>query len=129
MTIIDPATGWFDIIEMPTFVLEEVTIGNDECMDKSSARVGQLFNNTWLCRYPRPRKVMFEKGSEFKRDFILLLKDFDIKLVLTSVKKPQSNALVERVHQVIFNMLVTKDFDNTVFEYIDPLVEILESIA
>ena len=30
MLMIDPATGWFDIVEIPRFYLEEVTIGNDE---------------------------------------------------------------------------------------------------
>ena len=29
MTMIDPATGWFYIVEIPMFDLEEVTIGND----------------------------------------------------------------------------------------------------
>ena len=29
MTMIDPATGWFEIVKIPTFDLEEVTIGND----------------------------------------------------------------------------------------------------
>ena len=84
-----------------------------------------MFNNTWLCRYPRPRKVVFDDGSEFKRDFTPLLKYFDIKPVLTSVKKPQSNAPVERVHQVILNMLVTKGLDKKVFDYIDPWGETL----
>ena len=50
MTMIDPATGWFDIVEIPSFDLDEVTAGNDECINKSSVRVSQLFNNTWLCR-------------------------------------------------------------------------------
>ena len=95
MTMIDPATGWFDIVEILTFDLDEVTAGNDEYIDKSSDRVSQLFNNTWLCRYLRPRKVVFDNGSEFKQDFTPLLKDFDIKLVLTSVKNPQANDMVE----------------------------------
>ena len=34
MTIIDPATGWFDIVKIPTFDLKEVTIGNDEYINK-----------------------------------------------------------------------------------------------
>ena len=34
MTMIDPDTGWFEIFEIPTFDLEEVTIGNDEYIDK-----------------------------------------------------------------------------------------------
>ena len=30
MTMIDPATGWFKIFEMPTFNLDEVTASNNE---------------------------------------------------------------------------------------------------
>ena len=33
-TMIDPATGWFDIVQVPTFDLEEATRGNDEYIDK-----------------------------------------------------------------------------------------------
>ena len=72
---------------------------------------------------------MFDNGSKFKRDFTPLLKDFDIKSVLTSVKNPQANAPVELLHQVILNMLVTKDLDNKVFDYIDPWCENLAYIA
>ena len=56
-----------------------MTIGNDEYIDKSSARDSQLFNKTWLYIYPRPRKVVFDNGSEFKQDFTTLLKDLYIK--------------------------------------------------
>ena len=82
-----------------------------------------------MSRYPRPRKVVFDNGSEFKRDFVPLLKDFDIKPTLTSIKNPQSNAPVERVHQVLFHMFVTKDLSNRVFDYIDPWGEIIFSVA
>ena len=95
MTIIDPVIGWFEVVEIPTFDLDEATAGNDEYIDKSSASVSQMFNNTWLCRYPHPLKVMFDNGSEFKRDFTPLLKEFDIKSVLISVKKTQANVKVE----------------------------------
>ena len=81
--MINRATGWFDIFKIPTFDLEEVTIGNDEYINKSTARVSQLFNNTWLCRYPHQRKIVFDNSSEFKQDFTPLLKEFDIKPVLT----------------------------------------------
>ena len=96
--------------------------GNNEYTGKSSSRVSQLFNNTWICRYPRPSKVVFDNGSDFKQDFNPLLKEFDMKTVLTSVKNPQGNAPVERLHQVILNMNVINDLDNKVFNYIDPLV-------
>ena len=75
-----------------------------------------MLNNTWICIYPRPRKVVFDNGSEFKRDFTPFLKDFDIKPVLTSVKNPQADAPVERVHQIILNMFFTKYLDNKVFD-------------
>ena len=111
MKMIDPATGWFQIFRIPTFNLDEVVIDNDKYIDKSSTRVSQMFNNTWLCRYPRQRRVVLDNGSDFKLDLTPLLNYFDIKPVLLSVKNPQSNALVEQVHQVILNMIVTKYFD------------------
>ena len=49
MTFIDTVTGWFEIVEVPP-------------NDKSSARVSLLFNQTWLCRYPRPKQVRFDNG-------------------------------------------------------------------
>ena len=45
------------------------------------------------------------------------------------VKNPQDNAPVERVHQVILNMLVTKDLDKKVYDYIYPWGKTLEYIA
>ena len=41
-----------------------------------------------------------------------MLKEFDIKPFLTPVNNPQVNTPVDQVHQVILNMLVTKDPDN-----------------
>ena len=60
------ATGWFEIVEIHMFDLEEVTKVNDEYIDKSSAMVSHLFNNKWIFRSPGSRKVVFENGSEFK---------------------------------------------------------------
>jgi hypothetical protein len=130
MTFIDPATGWFEITQVPYYDLDQVNVQNQEYIDKTSARISQLFNNnTWLSRYPRPKRVVFDNGSEFKHNFIPLLKDFDIKPVLTSIKNPQANAPVERIHQVLGHMFLTKDLNSQIFDYIDPWGEILSSIA
>ena len=129
MTMIDPAIGWFEIIEIPTFNLDEVKAGYDEYIDKSSDRVSQLFKNTWLCRYPYPCKFVFDNGSEFKKDFTTLLKDFYIKYFLTKIKIPKSNAPVDRVHQIISNMIVTKGLDDKVFDLIYLLGVTLASIV
>ena len=129
MTMIDPTTGWFNFSKIPKFDLDEVTAGNGEYIYKSYARVSQLFDNTWIYRYPRPRKVVFDNISKFKLDFTPLINDFDIKPVLMIVKNPEDNTSMERLHQVILNILVTRDIDNKVFDHIDPWSETLAYIA
>ncbi len=116
MTFIDPATGWFEIAEVPL-------------SDQTSARISKLFDEVWLSRYPRCRKVIFDNGSEFKRDFQPLLEDFAIKPTCTSIKNPQSNAILERIHQVVGSMLKTKDLQSHIFDSVDPWGSILASIA
>ena len=51
---------------MPTYDLVEITVVNDEYIDKSYDRVIQLFNHTCLSRYLIPPKFVFENGSGFK---------------------------------------------------------------
>ena len=127
--MIDPVTGWFEIVEVPYYNIDDIKSKGQQSIDKTSARISQLFNQTWLSRYPRPHKVVFDNGSEFKRDFEPLLADFDIVPQCTTVENPQANAPVERVHQVIHNMLVTKELDKHLFDYINPWGEFLSSIA
>jgi hypothetical protein len=57
------------------------------------------------------------------------LKDFDVKATLTTVENPQANSPVERIHQVIQNMLAVKDLESQTFDFIDPWGEILSSVA
>ena len=55
--------------------------------------------------------------------------DLGIKRILMSIKKPQANAPVERVNQVILNILVLEDLSNKVLAYINPWSETLPAIA
>ena len=96
MALIDSVMGWFEISEVPIIY-------------QSSDRICQIFNEVWLSRYPRPRKVSFNNGSEFKWNFIPLLKDFDVKPTCTAIKNLQSNAILERINQVVGSTLKTKD--------------------
>ena len=61
MAMINPGMGWFEIIEVPTNDLNEVTGGKYEYINKSSVMASQLFKNIWIIRYPHPRKVVSEK--------------------------------------------------------------------
>ena len=114
MTFVDPATNWFEIAEIT---------------DKTSTRISQIFNNTWLSWYPRPRKVIFDNGNEFKKDFSPLLRDFSIKNSPTFIKNPQANSVLERVYQVLGNMLRKQNLQKYDFDDIDPWSELLYSVA
>ena len=134
MTMLDPVTGWFEIVEVPTFIVKELQEMKTKDMkghtfiDKSSARISRLFDQTWLSRYPRPKKVVFDNGSEFKKDFVPLL-DLSIKPKCTTIKNPQANSPIERIHQVLRHMLLTKNLSEQTLDYIDPFGSILASVA
>ena len=81
MTIIEPTTGWFEIVEVLKYDLDEVTGGNDKYIDNSYARVSQLFNKIWLSRF-HPQKIVFDNRSEFKQDFTRLNNNKKHKLPL-----------------------------------------------
>ena len=120
MTMIDPATGWFEVVELPTVAVYremkkkdgEIVEVEDEILDKCSASISQLFNKTWLSRYPRPVEVVCDNGSEFKKDFEALLESYSIKRKPTTIKNPQANAILERVHGVLGDMMRTSDINN-----------------
>ena len=71
---------------------------------------------------------MFDTGSEFKREFSHLLKDFGIKPVFIKIKNPHANSPVDQVRQVILYIIVTKDLANKVFDYVYPWGETLSYI-
>jgi hypothetical protein len=54
--MIDPATGWFEIVE---------------ATNKSATYIQDLFHNTCLAHYPQPQFIVFDNGimGEFKREF------------------------------------------------------------
>ena len=124
MTMIDPATGWFEVVELPTTKVfrnskKKDEDGNyvnveipDEIFDKTSASISRLFNRAWLSRYPRPKEVVCDNGSEFKLHFIDLLRSYSITRKPTTSKNPQANAICERVHGVLGDMMHTSGINN-----------------
>jgi hypothetical protein len=54
---------------------------------------------------------MYGNGSEFKLHFEYLCESFGIKRKPTMVKNPQANGILERVHQVLGQMLCTAELD------------------
>ena len=116
LTMIDPATSWFEWAIIPP----------EDC---SSAHMSQLFNNHWLSRYPRPVKIIYDNGSEFKLNFKQLCKDFQIKQKPTTVKNPRANAIIERIHGVLGNAIRAYNLGEMELDPIDPWGSIMANIA
>jgi hypothetical protein len=72
LTVIDPATGWFEIVKDT---------------NKSATSIQDLFHNTWLACYPRPQFIVFDNGKmgEFKREFKQMCDNYGIKSKPTSI--------------------------------------------
>ena len=114
LTMIDPVTGWIEIGVQRDCTPEEVA---------------NIFTDEWLSRYPKPRKVIFDNGSEFKKEFQQLCAEYGIKAKPTSVKNPQANGICERVHQVIANMIRTFNVPELDINLQDPWSEIINAVA
>ena len=78
--------------------------------------ISHIVNKTWISCYPRCQYIIYDNGSEFKLHFEALCESYGIKRKPTSVKNPQANAILERLHQVLTTMLPTAEPDmaNTV---------------
>ncbi len=61
----------------------------------------------WLSRYPRCCYIIYNIGSEFKLNFEYLCVTYGIQHKPTRIKNPQANAFLERLHQVLAQMLCT----------------------
>ncbi len=81
LTMINPASSWFEIAELPVVEwLHRQTVNGkelliaDKIFDKTSEHIAKLVNKTWLCRYPRCRHLIHDNESEFKLHFEYLCK-------------------------------------------------------
>jgi len=91
LTIIDTVTNFCEVVQITS---------------KKADYIGQIFENTWLARYPRPIHCIFDQGTEFTGiGFMRMLHKHGIHPHPTTVKNPQANAICERLHQTIANSL------------------------
>jgi hypothetical protein len=91
LTMIDPATGWFEIAEIPA---------------KKADEVANILEYAWLSRYPWPTEVVMDRGKEFLAEMVTMLRDdYGIVRKPITTRNPQANAMVERCHQTLHNMI------------------------
>ncbi len=80
LTMVDPATSWFKIVELPLVRQLKAVAGDgkessivEEIFDKSSNCIVQLFHKTWLNIYAQCSYLIYNNGSEFKLNFKYLV--------------------------------------------------------
>ncbi len=76
LTMIDPASSWFKVVELPTIMQLMTKKVNgiertvrEEIFDKSSDQISWLASKIWLCRYPQWCYLIYNNGLEFKLPF------------------------------------------------------------
>ena len=98
VTMIDPATSWFELRTIPT---------------KRADVIANIVEQTWLSRYPWPTQIVFDRGTEFMAEFAeMVVADYGIKRKPITKRNPQANAIIERIHQTLGNIIRTLDKDN-----------------
>ena len=91
LTCIDPVTN----------LAEAIRINN-----KTSRHIADQFQSYWLSRYPKPNKCIHDNGGEFIGALFLgLLRYALIQSKPTTLKNPQANAIYERLHLAMGNIL------------------------
>jgi transposase InsO family protein len=104
-TAIDPATGWFECVPV---------------LSKDSHTVLNAFNNNWLCRYPRPRMIRFDNGTEFKSVFEEMCENYSMAKKPTTTYNPRSNGIIERIHQVLRDSVATFELSKQELPEVNP---------
>jgi transposase InsO family protein len=76
-------------------------------------------------------RITYDHGSEFiGSEFQLLIKEeCDIESKPSSERNPQSNAILERIHQTIGDMLCTFEAEKQPMDKSDPWSGILSAVA
>ena len=86
--------------------------------------MADITEKTWFTRYPLPQQIVFDRVIEFIAEFAKMChNDYGLKRKPITTRNPQSNAIIERIHQTIRNIIRTFDVSNIV--NIDPWSGIL----
>ena len=113
LTVIDLSTGWFEMVQYNY---------------KQSDTLANLVEQTWLCQYPRPTIIAYNRGNEFLgRAFKnnLIKNRYGIKAKCATTANPQVNSILEIIYQVISNLVHMFDCQNNYLYNYDPWSGIL----
>ena len=87
LTMIYPVIGWFEMAQIP---------------NKTAAEIADITKKTWFTRYPLPQQIVFDRSTKFMAEFAKMChNDYGLKRKPITTRNPQSNAIIERIHQTI----------------------------
>ncbi len=93
LSIIDPVTNLAELIRLD---------------NKRADYVALQLHNAWLSKYPRPLFCTYDQGGEFiGYGFQIELEKYGLHKSPSNKKTPTSNAICERMHQSVGNILRT----------------------
>ena len=85
------------MINTVTNLTEIVRVRNTTAQAAATA-----FEVGWLCRYPRPVRVIHDQGTKFMgENFQAILWQLGIRNAPIGVRNPQANAICEGMHQQV----------------------------
>ena len=91
--MIDPVSGWIEIRSVP---------------EARADLVAYQVELAWLTRYLLSYKITVDRGKELLAKFkTMMANDYGSTYISISVRNPQADAIVERVHQTIGNIIRT----------------------
>ena len=91
--MIEPATNWFEI---------------QLVKEKDAGTIANIVEQAWLTRYTLLQELVYDRGTEFMSIFAMIVSDnYGIKRRPITVRNPQANSMIEKIHQTIGNIIRT----------------------
>ena len=113
LTLIDPFASWAETVPAKT---------------KKAPCIRDLILNHWFRQHPRPSRFIFDQGSEFDNSWShTLLRQWHMKPEPMMVKNPQANAVVERPHKIVADVLHVQL--TCCHQHDDPVSDLLQAAA
>ena len=98
--MINPDTGLFKMAQIT---------------NERAAEIFRYHRENWFTCYPLPQQIVFYSGTEFMAEFSKMFQiDYGLKRKPITTSNPQSDAIIERIHKTIGNIIRTFDVSNIV---------------
>ena len=97
-------------------------VWNNTIWQKRAISVENLVETTWLTIYLKPTETNYDQGSKFiSHEFrkYLIETEYRITAKTITLRNPTSNAILERIHQVLGNLVQNFNISETYVEKYD----------